>query len=506
MLTILRNEELARRLGEAARETVRARFLWKDRIQAYIDIYEGRPGPSLVAGLAPNTPAAAFTASVGDGVSIGYARQPDMRSIGSRERIGTELMPNTEKRVTNVLLTCASDAEIGGVQTLFRDLVYWLEKSGRRVHLVYPAPLPGLRPVEKLNTWGRSAFYFAMPALVKNSPLASVPIFLGYTPITFFNLARLIRKEKIDVINCHFLAPHFIHLVIAARLLRVPVVVSVLGSDIAYYARADWAQRLLYRTIMRSADRIVACSEALAKRASDAFPEVGRKITWVYCALDDSQHMESGKHGDTSQEFVLCVARHVHVKGVDVLLKAFALIHNEVPDVALVLVGDGPLLSEQKALATRLGIGHRVVFRGEVAHSDVPEFFAKCALFVLPSRSEGFSITLLEAAYHGRPIVCTRVGGSPELISNGINGLLVEPDDPAEMAAQMLTILRNEGLALRLGQAARETVRARFLWRDRIQDYIDIYEGRPGPSLAADLEASQPAVRHHEQVASVDPR
>ena len=189
--------------------------------------------------------------------------------------------------------------------------------------------------------------------------------------------------------------------------------------------------------------------------------------------------MNRGERADVSR-FVLCVCRQVHVKGVDVLLKAFALIHNEVPDVSLVVVGDGPLLAEHKALAARLAIAHRVVFKGEVSHSDVPGFFSTCALFVLPSRSEGFSITLLEAAYHGRPIVCTRVGGSPELISDGINGLLVEPDDPAAMAAHMLTILRNEELARRLGEAARETVRARFLWKDRIQDYIDIYEGRPG--------------------------
>jgi glycosyltransferase involved in cell wall biosynthesis len=194
------------------------------------------------------------------------------------------------------------------------------------------------------------------------------------------------------------------------------------------------------------------------------------------------------------------------VKGVDLLLKAFALIHHEVPDVSLIVVGDGPLLAELKALAARVGIGHRVVFKGEVAHSDVPRFFSTCALFVLPSRSEGFSITLLEAAYHGRPIVCTRVGGSPELISNGVNGMLVEPDDPDAMAAQMLKMLRNQELASRLGDAARETVRTRFLWKDCIQDYIDIYEGRPGPSLAAGSDASRAVLGHREQVASVDPR
>jgi glycosyltransferase involved in cell wall biosynthesis len=497
VLTLLRNPVLARRFGDAARETVRSRFLWRELIRDYVDVYEQCAGASATARLTAQAADVPARESSRDSAVV---PTPGFSAIGTKSR--NARLPITGKRVTNVLMTCASDGEVGGVQTLFRDLVHWLEITGRRVHLVYPAPLPGLRTVEKINAWGRHASYFAMPASVRNSQVASLLIFLAYAPITFFNLASLIRKEKIDVINCHYLAPYFIHLVIAARLLRVPVVVSVLGSDITSYARAGWAHRFLYRRIVRGADRIVACSEALAKRTADAFPELSAKITWVYCALDDSQHMEIREPADVSRPFVLCVCRHVHVKGVDVLLKAFALMHNDMPEVPLVLVGDGPLVAEHKALAARLGITHRVIFQGETPHSEVPGYLSSCALFVLASRSEGFSITLLEAAYHGRPIICTRVGGSPELISSGINGLLVEPDDPSALAAEMLRVLRNGDLARRLGNAARETVRSRFLWKHRVQDYIDIYEGRPGPTL---MDLARPAVPAETQtVAEID--
>ena len=109
--------------------------------------------------------------------------------------------------------------------------------------------------------WGRRAFYCPMPAIVRNSALLSVPVFFAYLPITFFHLARLIRRKKIDVINCHYLTPYFIHLVIAARLLRVPVVVSVHGADIDGYADsspaaqarlpADHARRPPHRRVLR---------------------------------------------------------------------------------------------------------------------------------------------------------------------------------------------------------------------------------------------------------------
>jgi glycosyltransferase involved in cell wall biosynthesis len=276
------------------------------------------------------------------------------------------------------------------------------------------------------------------------------------------------------------------------------------GADVDGCAGADWIHRLLFRGIMRGADRIVACSEALARQTAEAFPEVREKVTWVHNGLDPSRYVEA-RESAVPQPFLLCVCRHVHKKGVDTLLRAFALIRDDAPDVSLVLVGDGPLFREHKGLAARLQIEDRVVFMGEVAHSDVPPFFSKCTLFVLPSRAEPFGLVLLEAAYHSKPIVCTRVGGVPEIITSGVNGLLVESDDPSAMAAQILTLLRNDELARRLGGAAHATLFARFLWKDRIQDYIDIYEGRRGPSLDKEEQETRSAVRH-DPVASVDLR
>jgi glycosyltransferase involved in cell wall biosynthesis len=199
-------------------------------------------------------------------------------------------MSTVDKRVTNVLMTCASDAGVGGVQVVFRDLVHWLEQSGRQVYLVYQAPLRRVGLVEKVNPWGHRAFYCAMPAVVKNSAFVSVPVFLAYLPIAFFHLARLIHRKQIDLVNCHYLAPYFIHLVIAARLLRVPIVVSVHGADIGYYAQSNLVHKLLCRLIMRGAHRIVACSEALARQTADVFPEARRKVSYVHNGIDLSHY------------------------------------------------------------------------------------------------------------------------------------------------------------------------------------------------------------------------
>jgi 1,4-alpha-glucan branching enzyme len=239
----------------------------------------------------------------------------------------------------------------------------------------------------------------------------------------------------------------------------------------------------VYRLIMRGAHRIVACSEALARKTIEVFPDARPKVTYVHNGIDLARYAEAPGTCAQPRPFLLCVCRQVRKKGVDTLLRAFALVLCDLPDMSLVLVGGGPLLEEHRALARTLQIEQQVVFSGDMAHGDVIPLFAACTLFVLPSRAEPFGIVLLEAAYYRKGIVCTRVGGVPEIIVDGFNGVLVVPDDPASMATQIVALVRDPESAELLGARAHQTVMTRFLWRDRIHDYIAIYEGGPGAAV-----------------------
>ena len=391
-------------------------------------------------------------------------------------------MSRSARRVDSVLLTCAMDEGAGGVQVMFRDLIYWLERNGRQVHLLYPAPFPQVRLTAEPNAAGRQAFYCPMPAIVRDSALLGMAAFLVFAPISIFSLTRLIRRRRIHVINCHYLSPYFIHLVIVARLMGVPLVLSVHGADVDAYGRSGWMHRWLLRSIVRGAESVIACSAALARQTMAVFPHAREKVSWVHNGVDLARFTEGSAIEVLPEPFVLSVCRHVHKKGVDTLLEAFARALREMPGLSLILVGDGPLLAAHNALAQRLDIAHRVVFMGDIPHAQVSSVVQRCSVFVLPSRAEPFGIVLLEAAHHGKPIVCTRVGGVPEIITNERDGLLVDADDPEHMAERILTLLRNPDLAGRLGAAARRTLMSRFLWEDRVKDYIAIYEGSPGPS------------------------
>jgi glycosyltransferase involved in cell wall biosynthesis len=393
------------------------------------------------------------------------------------------VMPTKWRRVNNVLMTCSLDEGAGGVQVVFQDLVHWLEAGGRHVHLIYQAPLARAAVFEGHNGWGRRAFFCPMPALVRDSTLIGLPLLLASLPFTLLRLTWLIRRHRIDVINCHYLAEYFIHLVLAARLTRVPLVLSVHGADVDSWVGAPWIRRTLFRLTVRGADRIVACSAALAARAAEVLPEARDRITWAHNGLDVSRHEANGDAPALRTPYVLCVSRHVYKKGIDTLLRAFQLLLRQTTHLSLVLVGDGPLFAEHKQLAEQLKIADRVAFVGEVPHMQVARFLDGCSLFVLPSREEPFGIVILEAAYHKKPIVCTRVGGVREIVTPAFDGMFVDPEDPEGLATQMAAVLNDPELAGRLGANARQTIMTRFLWNDRINDYVAIYEGSPGPLL-----------------------
>jgi glycosyltransferase involved in cell wall biosynthesis len=378
-------------------------------------------------------------------------------------------------RMESILLS-SSQLQTGGVQTVIDDLAGGLEQSGRRICFVHQASLPQLRMVESANQLGYRSFGCPMPVLVRHSVLLTLLIVPIYLPVALFHLARLIRRERVSIVNCHYLEPYFVYLVVAARLMRRPVFVSVHGADVEDYQTLRSVEWFACRLAMRCATQIIGCSKSLAQQAAEACPEVRDKVTFIHNALRPIPRQPVITPRVLPKRFVLCVSRHVRKKGIDVLLRSFATIAADVADVSLVIVGGGPLFEDHRSLADSLGVDERVVFVDSVPHAEVKAFIEACELFVLPSRAEPFGLVILEAASSGKPIVATCVGGVPEILSDGVNGILVSPDDPAALAAQIIRLLRSPEVAARLGAEANGTLPTRFAWTKWVRDYLDVFE------------------------------
>ena len=186
------------------------------------------------------------------------------------------------------------------------------------------------------------------------------------------------------------------------------------------------------------------------------------------------------------------VARLTAEKDVQNLLRAVRQVVDVLPQFRLEIAGDGPCRAELERLAAELGIGDRVRFLGEVR--DVPALLARARLFVLPSQTEGISLTILEAMASGLPVVTTKVGGNPEIVESG-TGVLVPPRDPAALAHGILRVAGNPDEALFLGRAARRRVETHFDVRKMVAQYAAVYGLRADEScLSSRLRVSSSAV------------
>jgi glycogen(starch) synthase len=151
---------------------------------------------------------------------------------------------------------------------------------------------------------------------------------------------------------------------------------------------------------------------------------------------------------------VLFVGRLAAQKGVGTLVSAAALLED--PRAQVLLVGDGPKRKRLKREAKRIGVADRLHFVGFVAHERLPAVLAHADVLVLPSIYEELGTVLLEAMQAALPIVASRTGGIPDVIEDGVNGMLVPPDEPEALAHAINRLLADRNLARRLSEGARE--------------------------------------------------
>jgi len=161
------------------------------------------------------------------------------------------------------------------------------------------------------------------------------------------------------------------------------------------------------------------------------------------------------------------------VKGFDSLLRAARIIHQQRSKARFVIAGDGPLKESLQALAHACGLENDVLFLGH--RDDGPEVLELMDLFVLPSLHEGIPMVLLEALALERPVVATRVGGIPEVVEDGISGMLVQASNDQQLADTCITVMDDGHLARRLGVAGRNRIEERFSARVMAEKMAELY-------------------------------
>jgi glycosyltransferase involved in cell wall biosynthesis len=275
----------------------------------------------------------------------------------------------------------------------------------------------------------------------------------------------------------------------AARLAGVPVVIASIRDTGAYVTPM---QRRVQRAVCRFADRVVVNADAVKDWLVDeGYDE--RRITVIRNGIDPAPFGKKAAPGKLHYELgvppntplIAVLSRVSPIKGLEYFLDAAAVVSAKIPDARFLIVGkadtrDAGYQRQLEAHANRLGLSRRVVFTG--LRMDVPELLDDVSVSVLPSLSEGLSNVLLESMAAGVPVVATRVGGSPEVVEDGVTGLLVPPRDADGLARAILRFQEDREMAARVGQAGRARVVERFSIADMVrrteQLYADLLRAR----------------------------
>ncbi|RLF01450.1 MAG: glycosyltransferase family 1 protein [Thermoprotei archaeon] len=206
----------------------------------------------------------------------------------------------------------------------------------------------------------------------------------------------------------------------------------------------------------------------VSRQAAEYYAKLGYRVVHVPNAVDLSELPGEGLRLYEPQ--VVYTGRLSREKGVDILVRGF---RESDLDAHLVVVGGGPLRRELEELARG---DPRIHLLGPKPRAEALKIVRGSDVFVLPSRHEGISTSLLEAMAMGVPVVATAVGGNLELVEDGRTGLLVRPEDPGELVRAIASLLNDRGLAARLAEEARREVARSYSWRVVYRRYLSVYE------------------------------
>jgi len=296
-------------------------------------------------------------------------------------------------------------------------------------------------------------------------------------------LRRILKRIKPSIVHAHYASGYGL---LGALSATATYIISVWGSDVYEFPRRSPIHAQLLRFTLNTADYVCSTSWAMA-RESRRYTR--QPITVTPFGIDCAEY-DPGLGSNGGAGLVVGTVKTLDAMyGIAYLLRAFALVVHRAPrlEVRLVIAGGGPQRYELEQLARELGIAQHTRFLGPLPQPCVPSTLRGFSVYAALSERESFGVAVLEASACGIPVLATDVDGLPEVVENGITGLLVPPRDVVSAANAMERLLRDRRLRARLGAAGRKFVLERYQWADTAKIMERLYDAAlneappPGP-------------------------
>ena len=362
----------------------------------------------------------------------------------------------------------------GGSGAVATELGMALARRGHEVHFItyqQPFRLPSFMP----------GIYFHEVEVVRY-PLFEYP---PYDLALAVRMHEVVLRHRLDLLHVHYAIPHATSAWIAKEMLRperpdIRILTTLHGTDITIVGQEPSFHTITKFSIEKS-DGLTAVSRYLQAETLSAFGCTACRIEVIPNFIDPEVY-DRGRYSedvraqfDGSKRVLMHISNFRRVKRVVDVVRTYARVAQEIPSV-LVMVGDGPERTAAEQEARALGVADGVFFLGKL--EAVAPLLAAADLFLLPSETESFGLSALEALASGVPVVASDVGGLPEVVRHEETGLLVPLGDVEAMASAAVGILRDSDRWHAMSQLAASDARARFGIDEIVAQYEAFYQGK----------------------------
>lgn len=359
----------------------------------------------------------------------------------------------------------------GGSGAVATELGIALAERGHEIHFItyrQPFRLPDFLP---------NVFFHEVD--VGRYPLFEYP---PYDLALAVRMHEVVRNHGLDLLHCHYAIPHATSAWIAREMLReqkgdVKVITTLHGTDITIVGQDPSFNQITKFSIEKS-DRLTAVSEFLRRETYSAFGCTACDVAVIHNFIDP-QIYNRAKYPPLLRQrlggkgpLLMHISNFRRVKRVRDVVATFAKVHARLSGW-LVMVGDGPERPEAEDEARKRGIENCVHFLGKI--DNVAPLLASADLFLLPTSSESFGLSALEALASGVPVIGARAGGLPEVVRHGETGILCEVGDVDGMATAAISILDNRETWASMSELGAADARARFSLDQIVSQYEHLY-------------------------------
>jgi len=318
---------------------------------------------------------------------------------------------------------------IGGTEIATYEIAKRLGEMGHQIHIVTE------------QDQGQDSESHENGFIIHRYPIRRIKI-IGYA-LFWMKIIPHLKKIDPDIIHCQGIVMGIP--VLFKRWLKKPVIVyqrdNILNQSMEKY---------FSKTVLKRADTVIALTEYMKRNLQNITPREIKVINnGIHLEKNPPHHPEETRQKagwDTNHTILISVGRLEEIKGIRYLIDAINIIKRKKLDTKLIIIGDGPQKKDLELQAEKLKLDHYVEFMGSLPHEKVLEYMAASDIFVLPSLNEGFPNVCLEAMASGLPIIATNIGGMSEIVEDGTNGYLVEPQNSVQIAGKVEKLVADNDL------------------------------------------------------------